>query len=134
MTGIKTKSTRRAFFASGGAVLGAGVATTVAASALSSEKPAPTNEQLKQLRQQLAGVQDREAIRQLHVAFTTLVEARRFEPRQRLFDEQAHLQLSSLSAAGKPAIRKLFANQYREQALLRYTAHTGRAPRSRETR
>lgn len=116
MAGIKTKSTRRAFFMSGGAVLGAGVATAVAASAVDAAKPAATTEeQLKQLRQQLEGAHDREAIRQLHLAFTTHVENRKFDAAAELFDEHAHLRLSGMSASGKPAIRKLFADLAREQ-------------------
>jgi hypothetical protein len=115
MTGIKTKSSRRAFFLSGGAALGAGVATTVGAAALTREAPAPLDEQLKLLRQQLEGVEDREAIRRLHLAFTTLVEQQSYEAAAELFDDHAHLDLSGVSATGSPAIRQLFADQYRHQ-------------------
>jgi hypothetical protein len=115
MTAIKTKSSRRAFFLHGGAVLGAGVATTVGASALAAESPAPLDEQLKRLRQQLDGVEDREAIRQLHLAFTTLIEQQAYEAAAELFESQAHLNLSGVSATGKPAILQLFAHQYRQQ-------------------
>jgi hypothetical protein len=115
MTGIRTKSSRRAFFLHGGAVLGAGVATTAGAATLTHENPTLLEEQLKQLRQQLDGVEDREAIRKLHLAFTTLIEQQTYEAATELFDEQAHLNLSGVSATGKPAIRQLFAHQYREQ-------------------
>jgi hypothetical protein len=65
-------------------------------------------EQLKQLRQQLASLEDREAIRQLHLAFTTLIENQRYEAASELFDEQA---------SGKETIRELFATHsaYRQQ-------------------
>jgi hypothetical protein len=119
MTGIKTKSSRRAFFVRGGAVLGAGVgavvATTVAAPAVASGN-APVDDQVKQLRQQLDGVADREAIRQLHLAFTTLIEQQAYEAAADLFDEQAHLNLSGVSATGKAAVLQVFADQYRHQS------------------
>ena len=115
MTEIKSKSSRRAFFLQGGAVLGAGVATTVGATAVTRENPVPSVDQLKQLRQQLSHVEDREAIRQLHLAFTTLIGQQSFEAAAELFDEQAHLDLSGVSATGRAAILQLFAHQYREQ-------------------
>jgi len=67
MTGIKDKkSTRRAFFVSGGAVLGAGVASTVGAAALrSSGTTAQTHG---------GSAEDREAIRQLHLAHVARLE------------------------------------------------------------
>jgi hypothetical protein len=71
--------------------------------------------QLKQLRQQLDCVEDREAIRQLHLAFTTRMEQQAYDAAAELFDEQAHLNLSGVSATGKPAILQLFADQYRQQ-------------------
>jgi hypothetical protein len=113
MTGIRTKSTRRAFFLRGGAALGAGVATTVGASALTPSLP--SDDQLEQLQRQLAHARDREAIRKLHLAFTTLIENQSYEAAADLFEEQAHLQLSGVSAHGKPAILQLLADQYRHQ-------------------
>ena len=109
-------SSRRAFFASGGAVLGAGVATAVGASAAAAAGAAPVEEQLKQLREQLAGLEDREAVRQLHLAFTQFIEQQRFEAAAGLFDESAHLDLSGATANGKSGIAKLFAQQYRDQS------------------
>jgi hypothetical protein len=115
MTEIKTKSSRRAFFLQGGAVLGAGVATTVGASALAAENPTSPQDQLKQLRVQLDCAEDREAIRQLHLAFTALIEQRTYEAAAELFDEQAQLDLSGANASGKRAIQALFAHEYRHQ-------------------
>ena len=91
MNGNKGKSSRRAFFLKGGAVLGAGVATAVGAAAITPDKAnaLPLEEQLKQLRQQLGSLEDREAIRQLHLAFTKLIENQRYEAAAELFDEQA---------------------------------------------
>jgi hypothetical protein len=115
MSGTKTNRSRRAFFTTGGAVLGAGVATTVGAAALTSDSASPLQEQLTKLRQQLDGMQDREAIRRLHQEFITLIETRAYESAAELFDEQAHLNLSGISATGKPAILQLFVDQYRHQ-------------------
>jgi hypothetical protein len=117
MSGTTTRSSRRAFFMAGGAVLGAGVATNGGATALTSDGSprSPLEGQVEQLRQQLAGVNDREAIRQLHREFTTHIENQAYESAAGLFDEQAHLNLSGVSAAGKPAILQLFTEQYRHQ-------------------
>ena len=115
MSGTKTNRSRRAFFTTGGAVLGAGVATTVGAAALTSDSAPPLEEQLTKLRQQLDGMEDREAIRQLQREFTTLVENQAYESAAELFDERAHLNLSGVSATGKPAILQLFVDQYRHQ-------------------
>jgi hypothetical protein len=95
-----TKSTRRSFFLQGGAVLGAGVAATAAAST--------EDARLREL-------QDREAIRGLQLAFASLIENGTHDAAAELFEERAHLNLSGVSATGRPAILKLFADQYREQ-------------------
>ena len=100
MTETKQKSTRRAFFLQGSAVLGAGVATTVAAATAATAAPKAT---------------DVEPIRQLHVAFTTLIEQQNYEAAAELFIDDGHLELSGASANGKRAIQSLFATQYREQ-------------------
>ncbi len=99
MSGITAKSTRRAFFLRGGAALGAGVATTVAVAAPNAA----------------AEDDDREAIRRLHLTLTTLIQSQRYEEAVALFDERAHLDLSGVSAQGKPAVLRLFAEQYRHQ-------------------
>jgi hypothetical protein len=94
MTGANTKTSRRHFFTQGGAALGAGVAATVGASSLSSEDPT----------QRLRELEDREAVRQLHLAFMSLIEQQAYEAAAELFDAQAHLDLNGVSAAGKRAI------------------------------
>ena len=115
MTDAKAKSTRRSFFLRGGAILGAGVATTTGATAVLSDSTSAS--------QQLESVQDREAIRQLHLAFTSSMEDQAYELTTELFDDQAHLSLSGLSVTGMPAIAHLFATQYRrQQAPVLHTA------------
>ena len=71
MTDVKKKSTRRAFFLNGGAVLGAGVAATAGAAGL-----APP------VAKASGSAEDREAIRQLHLAFVSSDAA------AELFEEQ----------------------------------------------
>jgi hypothetical protein len=115
MSEIETRSSRRAFFLSGGAIVGAGVATAVGATALKSDSPPSTEEQLRQLQQQLDCVADREAIRQLHLAFIASMEKQAYDLAADLFDERAHLRLSGVSAAGKSDILRLFMDQYRDQ-------------------
>jgi hypothetical protein len=116
MSGKTPNSTRRAFFLHGGAALGTGVAATVSASAVASEKPAPLEEQLRDLRRELQEAQDCAAIRQLHVDFAALIEQQAYEHAAQLFDERADLDLSSERARGKSAIQQLFELKYRGQS------------------
>jgi SnoaL-like protein len=117
----KANRSRRSFFLRGGAALGAGVAAG-ATTLISGASTAP--DQLHQLRRELDHVGDREAIRQLQLAFTTLVESQAYEAAAELFTENADLQLSGLNAKGQQAIRRQFANQYRQQqAAAMHTAY-----------
>lgn len=119
MTGTKTQGrkqgSRRAFFRAGGAVLGAGVATAVGATAAAPGTRVSSDEELNRLRQALASLDDREAIRQLHLAFAGFVEQQRYAAAAELFDEHAHLDLSGVRAEGKVGIAKLFEEAYRNQ-------------------
>jgi hypothetical protein len=108
MTDVKKKSTRRAFFLNGGAVLGAGVAATAGAAALS---PPVAGAKVS------GNAEDREAIRQLHLTFAGLIESQRYDAAAELFSEHGNLQLSGASASGRSAIHRLFADQYRNQQL-----------------
>jgi hypothetical protein len=107
-------STRRAFVLTGGAVaLGAGAGASASA-VRASARSTPA-------------IDDREAIRQLHFTFTTLIENREYEAAANLFAERAQVQLSGVSATGKPAILHLFAHQYRHQdAAVIHTAYRHR--------
>jgi hypothetical protein len=115
MTEIESRHSRRSFFVRSGAVLGAGVGAVVATGASAAVSATPASEELKQLRQQLDDGADREAIRQLHLAFTTLIELQTYEAAADLFDESARLDLSGVSATGKAAIVQLFVDRYRHQ-------------------
>jgi SnoaL-like domain len=109
MTATRSRNSRRDFFLQGGAAMGAGMATAVGATgAADPSRPSTAAEQ------QLALWQAREAIRQLHLAYAGLMESQRFEAAVDLFAERAELQLSGACATGKPAIRQLLTEQYRQ--------------------
>ena len=133
MSEIDNPTSRRDFFMRGGAALGAGVATTVGAAALAPEAATSLDVQLGQLQQRLAVLTDREAIQQLNLAFTSLVGSRAYEAAVALFDEPALLQLSGLSASGRPAIRQLFAQQYAgQQAPVLHNAYRRNAQQQQD--
>ena len=126
MSDLKIKPSRRAFFLGGGALLGAGVATTAGAKALMAE-PTPAVPEPVQL------IIDCEALRQLHLTFTDLMENQAYEAVTELFHEQAQLNLSGLKAAGKPAIARLFAVQYRlQQAAVIHSAYRQNAAQRKD--
>jgi hypothetical protein len=126
MTHIKANRSRRAFFLRGGALLGAGVATTAGAKALLAD-PTPAAPEL------LQSVADCEAIRQLHLTFTDLMENQAYEAATELFHEHAQLNLSGLAAVGKPAIAHLFAVQYRQlQAAVMHSAYRQNAAQRKD--
>jgi hypothetical protein len=126
MTDIKANRSRRSFFVGGGALLGAGVATTVGAKALMAD-PAPAVPELLQF------VIDSESIRQLHLTFTDFMENQAYEAATELFHEQAQLNLSGITAAGRPAIARLFAVQYRQQqAPVMHSAYRQNASRRKD--
>jgi hypothetical protein len=81
MTEVKKTSTRRAFFLKGGAVLGAGVAATASAAGLASPAAAADVR---------GSAEDREAIRQLHLAFVARLENQSAADRSSA-DAPAHL-------------------------------------------
>lgn len=101
MNGSDRKTSRRRFFMQGGAVLGAGVAATAGAATPSAEHPA----------QRLRELEDREAIRRLHLAFTNLVEKQAYGAAAELFDEHARLDLNGVCATGKQALVLQLSNR-----------------------
>lgn len=82
MTDVKQKSTRRAFFLNGGAVLGAGVAATAGAAGLTASPSASAA-----AAKASGSAEDREAIRRLHLEFVSQLENRRYEHSSDLFSE-----------------------------------------------
>ena len=134
MTRIKSTSSRRSFFLRGSALLGAGAASTAGATALLSGSAPPMNDRLQQLQQQVDRAEDRDAIRRLHLTFTSLVESQTYEAAAELFDERAHLSVSGATATGRPAILQLFADQYRHQkAAVMHSAYRQNALQQRDS-
>jgi hypothetical protein len=111
--GTTGTSSRRAFFTRGGAALGAGLATSVAGSALAADRPPESA--APDAVQQLSRLADREALRQLQLAFTGHIEGGRYEAATELFVADATLCLSGVSASGREAIRALLAQGYPQQ-------------------
>jgi len=110
MSSSKSNTSRREFFLRGGALMGAGVASTAAL--MAGNGPA-SGDQLQQLQSQLASMADCEAIRKVHAAFASMIEKQNYETAAELFDDHASLDLSGVSATGRSAIAQLFADRYR---------------------
>jgi uncharacterized protein (TIGR02246 family) len=121
MTDSNDKSSRRAFFLHGGAVLSVGAATTAGAAALVSGGPKDAPE-------------DREAIRQLHLTFMAAMEDLTYEAVAGLFTDDAQLNLPGMSAAGKPDILGQLVAQYRgQQATQLHSAYRQTAAQRKDT-
>jgi hypothetical protein len=99
MNSNDTMKSRRAFLTSGGAMLGAGVAA--AASAAPARAPATAS-----------AAEDREALRELHLAFRAHVEQQRYGAAAALFADGARLELGSIQATGREAIHEQLARQH----------------------
>lgn len=102
MTDVNNKkSTRRAFFLNGGAVLGAGVAATAGAAGFVAPAGAAGTMGLAAGSAASAGpkaggsAEDREAIRRLHLAFVSQLENRSADPPANLFAAHGDVQLSA---------------------------------------
>lgn len=124
MTASRSQSSRRAFLTQGGATLSAGVAVTAGAAALNPGDGKSRTDELERLRRQVAVAEDRDAIRELHRSYMSLIESQRYETAAELFDERAWLQLSGVSATGRHAIGQLFVEQYgRQKAATLHSAY-----------
>jgi hypothetical protein len=136
---LEIKPGRRSFCLQGGAILGAGV-TTIAASARIGDEARSLPAQLQELRQQLDRRRERDAIRQLYLTFTRLIEDQNYAAAAALFHEHGHLNLagkvppSALRATGKSAIAQLFTDQYGQQmAAALHTAYRQNASQQKDT-
>jgi hypothetical protein len=77
---------------------------------------APLQEQLAQLHRRLGSLEDREAIRQLHIAFGALVESQAYDAVPELFAEDATVDLNGETFSGRATgVARLFRQQYAEQ-------------------
>ena len=95
MTDVNKTSTRRAFFLNGSAVLGAGVAATAVAAGFAAPSAAGAPGSAAASGSGGAGAlgtaEDREAIRQLHLAFVARLENQSDSAAAHLFDESTQL-------------------------------------------
>lgn len=112
------KSSRRAFFTRGGAVVGAGLATVAGGAFAAADTPRPLSPE-----QELAKLQDREAIRQLHQTFTAHLEGERYEEAAALFTEHSTLDLSGVSAKGRDQITQMMQQYQRQEAPILHRAY-----------
>jgi hypothetical protein len=91
MTDVKKTSTRRAFFLNGGAVLGAGVAATAVAAGLAVPSAAGVAASADSGAGSRGTAEDREAIRQVHLAFVARLENQSDAVAGHLFDEPTQM-------------------------------------------
>ncbi len=124
MKNIEINGGRRSFFLKGTAVLGAGLASASAGAANLFDSPQTLQQQMNQLQQKLSKLEDREALKHLHLAFTALLENQAYDAAVELFAENASVELHGISLKGKAAVKKLFMEGYGEQtASSLHTAH-----------
>lgn len=113
------RHSRRAFFRQGGTALAAGLASAGAgATTLMLDETLPLQQQLEDLQQQLTRMEDRDAMRQLFLAYHSLLEKRHFEPLLGLFTRDATLSVSGRDLAGREQdIRRHFMDDYAHERL-----------------
>jgi SnoaL-like domain len=111
----KVITTRRSFFRSGGAALGAGIAAASSATAAPTGTTTTDPAELASLRSNLAVVAERRAIENLQAKFLQLMNTGSYPAVARLFTDDATLDLSGEAATGTEAIHRLFAASYGQQ-------------------
>ena len=111
-------NSRRAFFMRSGVALGAGIgaglaSTGAVAGTWTFDSSLSLKEQVSRLQQQLSTMEDREAVRQLYLSYTSLMQHQAYEAVVELFAEDATVQLDGTDHQGKQhAIRQLFTQDY----------------------
>jgi len=124
MTKHEVDKSRRSFVLKGTAALGVGLASASANAATLFDSSQTLQEQMNQLQEKLCSLKDREALRQLHLIFTTLLENKAYDAVVELFAEDAVVELHDMKLAGKAAVKKLFMEEYKEQKTSSlHTAH-----------
>jgi len=107
---------RRAFFAKGGVALGTGLASVTAGAATLFNDTQPLQEQLARLQQHLTTLEDKEAIRQVHQAYSSLVQKQAWDTLLELFTDDAQVNLDGAVHSGKQqGLASLFLEQYGHQ-------------------
>lgn len=109
-------TSRRAFITRGGAALGAGLASASVAAAGLYDPSLPLQARLDQLQKQLSVLEDSEALRHLHLTYTTLVENRAFDAVVELFADDASVAFYGESFNGKyQGIRTYYQRQLADE-------------------
>lgn len=118
-------TSRRAFFLKGSAAVGATLASATAGAASLLDTSLPLKQQLSQLHEQLASMNDKEALRQLHQVFSAAVENCSYATVVELFADDAIIEAHGQRYQGKQqGIRKLFMEQYAtQQTAVMHTAY-----------
>ena len=111
----EVNKSRRSFFLKGTAALGAGLASASAGAATLFDSSQTLQQRMNQLQQKLDSMEDREALKQLHLVFTALLENKAYDAVVNLFAEDAILEMHGMNLAGKAAVKKLFMEKYKEQ-------------------
>lgn len=120
----KVNKGRRSFFLKGTAALGAGLVSASASAAVLFDSVQSPRQQMNQLQQKLNNLEDKEALKHLHLAFTTLLENRAYEAVAELFTEDATVEMHGIHIAGKTAVKKLFMEEYKNRNISSlHTAH-----------
>ena len=120
----EVNKSRRSFFLKGTVALGAGLASASAGAATLFDSSQTMQQQMNQLQQKLSTLEDREALKHLHLAFTTLLENKAYDAVVELFAEDAIVEMNGMNLAGKAAVKKLFMEEYKEQKTSSlHTAH-----------
>jgi ketosteroid isomerase-like protein len=115
---------RRSFFLKGSVALGAGLVSASAGAATLFDSSQTVQEHMDQLQQKLSSMEDREALKHLHLTFTTLIENRAYDSVAELFSEDAVVELSGKKLVGKAGVKKLFMDEYKGQKIsAMHTAH-----------
>ena len=104
MTKHEFDKSRRSFILKGAAALGAGLTSASAGAATLFDSSQTLQDQMNQLQEKLCSLEDREALRQLHLIFITLLENKAYEAVVDLFAEDAVVELHDMKLAGKCSI------------------------------
>lgn len=123
MSNNTINASRRNFFVKGGVAVGAGLAAATAGAATLFDASLPLQEQLARLHLQLGALEAKAAIRQLHLAFSALVENQAYATVVELFADDASVTVYGETFTGKQqGVHQLFVEQYgKQQAPLLHT-------------
>ncbi len=112
----KVNKSRRSFIVKGTTALGAGLVSTGAGAVALFDSP-QTQLQINELKQKLNNMEDKETLKQMHFTFINLLENRTYDAVINLFADDAVVELSGTSLAGKAAVKNLFLEEYKNRKI-----------------